>query len=1331
MTKMATPRRTTTWLLLLSTALALGCGDDDDPRVTIDSPENNATFTLADDLDPDAEGVQLDVSVSVTNVSEGEEVWLYTDAGVLMDDPSATPDLTQPTDADGGVVFRVTLANGVHDLLACVQDCQHRSQQITVSVSDACAGIAFVDPTPVAGDSLVLGPDDDVVSEECGVEFGVDVQVVTTAADGTSLQLINNGTPGPTTSASGGIAIFEDVVLGNRGSETPNTLAVRVEETDGSSCTQPFPNDIYVDCMGTSCDITLPDTDRTVLNQDDDVSTETGFQADFEVTADLDSSGESVNLIVDGTVLTATSGTRGDSAVAEFAAIDLSEGRHSVVAECFDSLGNATRTDPAEWIVDTIGCDISVDEPVADALFIDDDDIDESTAGIQITTSGTVSGTACESVAAGPCDAGSATDVPLSGDTFSGPATLASAPAQELCVTVYDDAGNETEARVPLRVRTDAPQLQIDSPTSGTQVNVDGTDGALADLAPASDTCEVAFTVYCTDVDVDVELIDAGSTDVLATANCDPMSGLPAPFLGQATFSMASIPSFDNGSSVDVAARSEVDRVVGTSAPVEIIPDCRAPALTFLAPTCPSVLRPSSDDSDTTTDGFQFDLEVLNPTANQSNDVTFTAVGSGGGTVLDQTTSTRVSEVTVLRDADLGSGGELVLTACATDISGNTGCTPDCDVTVAELPVVNLLEPLAGAMLNASDDCSAAPGMQIAISGTTDAPDSSPAAVEVGSLAPQAVTIVGGTVSACVDAEDGDDIAVRLTVTGADGTGSAQVRVTIDSAPPTETIDDLSLDSIVDRRGGVARLQWTAVADTDGTGLSTTEVRCSEMPIDSEGRWNNADIFWSGAAPSPGTLVAQDVSGFKVGEELSCAVRSMDAGGGITPLGPALAVLLPFEVQVIEHPSSSGIGYQTAGVGDVDGDLLNDLITVGADGKAYLYFGRTTLGPASEEPDVVIDGGSGAFTPEVLDGVGDFNADGLSDFILGSTDNSAYVFFGRPDRLSWGTSTVVVTASTCPTSSRVLCLRGESPGDFFGYSVKGVGDFDGDSVDDIAIGAGVKDGATGAVYIVRGSPSYGSSMAPAVTALPGFVVTSATGTDFKEIGRVCASPGDVTSDGRSDLFISAIGNVANAVNSEVRYLRGRAYTAGSGLQSIEWDMLDQVYSGAPGSAFSVTSVGDVTGGGSPDIAISTTGARTLQILTGESSYGSAITVEDDLSTPSDGFAFRVGEGLHAALAGFGRVHEGTGMSLLTSTRRVEGAAPGAAYLFSSTISNATVRTDAGAVLAPPLAGSESASQRVADYVGDVNGDGWPDIAIGDPDWPDGTSGSRGRVVLYY
>ena len=397
-------------------------------------------------------------------------------------------------------------------------------------------------------------------------------------------------------------------------------------------------------------------------------------------------------------------------------------------------------------------------------------------------------------------------------------------------------------------------------------------------------------------------------------------------------------------------------------------------------------------------------------------------------------------------------------------------------------------------------------------------------------------------------------------------------------------------------------------------------------------------------------------------------------------------------------------GRSVGDAGDVNGDGLADII-VGAygaepngilSGRAYVVFGRDA-GKAAALKDIVAGSGEGFvingeaafdFAGSAVDGAGDVNGDGLADLVVGAygsdvagdTAGRAYVVFGKA-------SATPVDLKKVAGGLGGFAIDGELPFDVAGQAVAGAGDFNGDGLADILVGAPLADANSkdaGRSYLVHGKTNTDLvKLADITLGIGGLVMDGQQVRDYS--GFSLAGAGDVNGDGFDDVIVGAYG--ANPMGDA----SGRSYVV-FGKPTSEQVLLVEVSNGDGGfaidgehsddySGFSVASAGDVNGDGFADIIVGAFGSdakgdgagRSYVVLGGDFSHvvrslgGSGpdnlagtdageIFVAgrgDDLMTGMGGAdIFYCGEGkdeVRVSDLAFLRVHGGEGQDTLTLT----------------------------------------------------------------------------------
>ncbi len=411
--------------------------------------------------------------------------------------------------------------------------------------------------------------------------------------------------------------------------------------------------------------------------------------------------------------------------------------------------------------------------------------------------------------------------------------------------------------------------------------------------------------------------------------------------------------------------------------------------------------------------------------------------------------------------------------------------------------------------------------------------------------------------------------------------------------------------------------------------------------------------------------------------------------------------------------ASANFGWSVAAAGDVNGDGYSDVI-VGAyqfsnghsnEGRAFVYYGSANGLSASSNWTAESDQAFANFGWSVA-AAGDVNGDGYSDVIIGcpnfdegqTYEGKVFVYYGSVSGLS-------MTADWTKAS--------DVAGSFFGYSVSTAGDIDGDGYSDIIIGQIGYNNYLGRIHVHRGSGS-------GVSSFNWIISGENTGDRF---GSSVSCAGDVDGDGYSDIIVGASDYNESTTGGAAYLFKG---AAGGISSSLEW----VTYGNQPNAGYgtSVATAGDVNGDGYSDVIVGAHSFDNGQTNEGKSFvyHGSADGLADaGDSRESNSNNAQLGYSVSTAgdINGDGYGDIIAGAPKLSAGQYQEGRAfvfNGTETGLSSTASWTAESNQINALFGTCVAGA-----------GDVNGDGFGDVIVGAPLFINSPSNTYGKVFVYY
>jgi hypothetical protein len=288
--------------------------------------------------------------------------------------------------------------------------------------------------------------------------------------------------------------------------------------------------------------------------------------------------------------------------------------------------------------------------------------------------------------------------------------------------------------------------------------------------------------------------------------------------------------------------------------------------------------------------------------------------------------------------------------------------------------------------------------------------------------------------------------------------------------------------------------------------------------------------------------------------------------------------------------SLDGIWRSLSMVKDLNNDGIDDVgIGDPLQSKVYVYFGSTETGYRNLTKGFIIEGSSTSDSfGYAIESAGDFNGDGRWDIIIGmpyygSNNGGCLIYYGKPPRLYMNQKITEMTAA----DGMIIVGSSKSGISNFGIAVAGLGDFNGDGYDDVAISALYR--TAGIVYIIYGGRSNTVGLSLFVDSMSweqGFNMLFAVNS---YAGISLSSAGDVNGDGLDDVLIGGVPYSSSGTlqsSSQQSYIIYGRQGQSSNLNFASGTLSTKDGMIISGGGIVVSGVGDINSDGLPDVVIS-------------------------------------------------------------------------------------------------------------------------------------------------
>ena len=387
---------------------------------------------------------------------------------------------------------------------------------------------------------------------------------------------------------------------------------------------------------------------------------------------------------------------------------------------------------------------------------------------------------------------------------------------------------------------------------------------------------------------------------------------------------------------------------------------------------------------------------------------------------------------------------------------------------------------------------------------------------------------------------------------------------------------------------------------------------------------------------------------------------------------------------------------------DLDGDGETDVVV----GESYSSLGTATagavhvwFGPVSgTDPAFSLLGSNDTDYLARSVGVADLDGDALDDVVAGADGHD-----GNGSRSGAAVFLYGANGFTRDQADDLPALHGTESNTYLGHAVRGLGDVDGDGLDEVGLGAPNDDALAangGTVWVLAGSEVLLTGT-DTVDSAAWASVSGENDYDYVGYQDTLAALGDLDGDGLDDVGVGAYGE-----DDGVLYLFHGAASLGPGTGDA-----DASFVGTDGLAASGADAGDVDGDGHLDLILPQYGDGSVWIHRGDGTrWSGAVDVEDgDVLLTHDA----VGSGFGVATVAADLDHTGVDDVFVGApyVDHDDVSNTGSVYGFYGPLSSGTVTAaDAGLHIAP--SGYSYLGYSDALTAGDVDGDGVDDLLAG-------------------